>query len=117
MSADYKKDFEGLVSMMVQEEASDLHLSEGRKPTVRASGILIQLENYPEMSHADMKGILDAILDDVKKDVFQQKKEVDFSYLTTEGSRLRGSRRGKEHRSQDPPCDVAKDPVYGYNGG
>ncbi len=91
MSSDYKKDFESLVSLMVQEEASDLHLSEGRKPTVRASGILIQLENYPEMTHADMKGILEALLDDVKKEVFAKKKEVDFSYLTTEGSRLRAN--------------------------
>jgi hypothetical protein len=57
MSADYKKDFEGLVSVMASEGASDLHLSEGRKPIIRANGILIPLENYPVLTHADMKGI------------------------------------------------------------
>lgn len=89
MSADYKKDFEDLVAVMVQEEASDLHLSEGRKPIIRASGILIPLENYPESSHADIKGLLENLLDDIKRDIFLKKKEVDFSHLSDKGVRFR----------------------------
>lgn len=91
MSADYKKDFEGLVSVMSREGASDLHLSEERKPIIRSNGILIPLENYPALTHADMKGILDNLLDDIKKEVFQNKKEVDFSYLSESEIRFRGN--------------------------
>ena len=91
MSADYKKDFEGLVDVMVKDSASDLHLSEGRKPIIRSSGVLIPLENYPVLSHADIKGILDSLLDTVKRDVFSSKKEVDFSFLSESGVRFRGN--------------------------
>lgn len=91
MSADYKKDFESLVAVMIQEGASDLHLSEERKPTVRVSGILIPLESYPELSRSDIKGILEGLLDTIKSDIFLAKKEVDFSYLTESGVRFRGN--------------------------
>ncbi len=91
MSSDYTKDFESLVTVMVKENASDLHLSEERKPIVRVSGQLIPLETHAAMAHADMKGILEDILDDVKKGIFVKNKEVDFSYQSPQGARFRGN--------------------------
>lgn len=91
MTSDYKNSFDGLVSLMNKEGASDLHLSEGRKPTIRVSGVLIPLENYPLLSRADLKSILDLLLDDVKKEIFQNKKEVDFSYNSDTKTRFRGN--------------------------
>ncbi len=85
------KGFESLVDTMVKEEASDLHISEGRRPTIRVSGILIQLETYPIMTHQDMKSILDTLLSDAKKEIFETKKEVDFSYNNEGKARFRGN--------------------------
>lgn len=91
MSADVKKFFDDLVSVMMKEEASDLHLAENRKPIIRVSGVLIPLENYPEFSHADMRGIAEIVLDKVKAEKFQNEKEVDFSYASELGARFRGN--------------------------
>jgi twitching motility protein PilT len=91
MSADYKKDFESLVTIMIKENASDLHLAEERKPILRVSGQLLPLETHAVLTHADMKGTLDSLLDDVKKDIFNKNKEVDFSFQSQLGARFRGN--------------------------
>lgn len=87
----YKQLFDELVSVVVKEDASDLHLSEDRKPFLRVKGVLIPLTNYPDLTHADMKGILEEILDKVKGEKFQINKEVDFSYSSSQGARFRGN--------------------------
>lgn len=91
MSSDYKKDFDTLVAVMVSENASDLHLSEGRKPIVRVSGMLIALENHPVLTSQDIKGLLGNLLDPTKKQVFETQKEVNFSYLNSDNTRFRGN--------------------------
>src|ERR1700722_4720962 len=91
MSSDYKKEFEDLIAMVIAEGASDLHLSEGREPILRVSGILIPLVKIPALSRVDMKGILDEVLDASKKEIFLAQKEVDFAYDNQKGARFRGN--------------------------
>ncbi|KND52145.1 MAG: twitching motility protein PilT [Parcubacteria bacterium C7867-003] len=91
MSSDYKKDFDTLVAVMVSENASDLHLSEGRKPIVRVSGLLIALENHPVLTSQDIKGLLGNLLDSTKKQIFETQKEVNFSYINSDSTRFRGN--------------------------
>ena len=43
MASDYKKELEDLISIVIKEDASDLHLSEDRVPILRVSGFLIPL--------------------------------------------------------------------------
>lgn len=90
MSADYKKEFESLVATVVKEDASDLHLSEGRLPTLRVSGFLVPISHHPVISRQDMKAILDQVLDVAKKEIFLEKKQVDFAYDHGD-SRFRGN--------------------------
>ena len=40
---EYKKTFEDLIEIVVKEGGSDLHLSEGRYPTIRVSDSLVPL--------------------------------------------------------------------------
>ena len=87
--ADYKKQLEELVSIVVKEEASDLHLSEGRLPIIRVSSSLIPLIKHPTLARQDLKGILDEILDNQKKEIFLNKREVDFAYYDNKGARFR----------------------------
>jgi twitching motility protein PilT len=91
MTNDAKKDFENLVATLVKENASDLHLSEERKPIIRVAGSLVPLVNHQPLSHADMKTILDILLDASKKEIFLTKKEVDFAYYNGDGVRFRGN--------------------------
>ncbi|HEY0220993.1 MAG TPA: PilT/PilU family type 4a pilus ATPase, partial [Candidatus Paceibacterota bacterium] len=78
--SDYKSEFEKLVNIVIKEDASDLHLSEGRQPVLRVSGFLVPVVNHQSISRQDMKGILDILLDDGKKEIFLDKKQVDFAY-------------------------------------
>lgn len=91
MASDYKKEFDDLVSLMIKEDASDLHLGEGRQPILRVSGFLIPIANHPVLSRQDIKGVLDQVLSPTKKEIFLDKKEVDFAYDHNNDSRFRGN--------------------------
>jgi twitching motility protein PilT len=91
MSADFKKEFEELVQTVIREDASDLHLAEGRQPILRVASALIPLTNKPAITKPDIKGILDILLDDQKKQIFVEKKEVDFAYDHGDTHRFRGN--------------------------
>jgi twitching motility protein PilT len=91
MVSDYKKEFEDLIGVMLKENASDIHLSEGRQPILRVAGFLLPLVKYEPLSRTDIKGILDTLLDASKKETFLEKKEVDFAYDHNNQARFRGN--------------------------
>ncbi len=91
MSSDYKKTLDNFIATVIKEEASDLHLSEGRQPVIRVGGFLVPLVKEPVMSRADVKGILDEILNAKKKEDFLEKMEVDFAYDHNGEARFRGN--------------------------
>ncbi|KKR65161.1 MAG: Twitching motility protein, partial [Parcubacteria group bacterium GW2011_GWB1_40_5] len=91
MASDYKKEFENIIATVIKEDASDLHLAEGRQPIIRSSGFLIPLTNYPILTKQDMKSILDQLIDVSKKEIFLDKKAVDFAYYDSAGARFRGN--------------------------
>lgn len=91
MSSDYKKEFDSLITTVVKEEASDLHLAEGRQPIIRSNGFLIPLSTHPVLTKQDMKNILDELIDVSKKEIFLEKKEVDFAYYDNNNARFRGN--------------------------
>lgn len=91
MASDYKKEFEELIATLIQQGASDLHLSEERVPIIRVASQLIPLVKHPALTRQDMKGILDEVLDAQKKEIFLEKKEVDFAYMSPEKNRFRGN--------------------------
>lgn len=87
---EYKKEIEQLVSTVVQEGASDLHLAEGRNPVVRVSGVLIPLVKSSVLSQTDMKGFLNEFLSEKNKIDLEKDREVDFSFSLTD-VRFRGN--------------------------
>lgn len=91
MATDYKKEFEVLITTLIQEDASDIHLSEDRLPILRVSGSLVPLTNQEPLSRADIKGVIDQLLDSSKKEIFLDKKEVDFAYTHNGEHRFRGN--------------------------
>ena len=87
---DYKKTIQELVSLVVKENASDIHLSSGRTPIIRVSGGLIPLVRQPIMTDEDMKGFVGIFLNEENQGILKEKKTVDFSYSLSE-MRFRGN--------------------------
>lgn len=88
---DYKKEFEELVEIVIKEAASDLHLSEGRYPTIRVAGFLIPLMNRKVISKEDTMGFLSVVLTPEDRETFLKNKEIDFSYSYKDKARFRGN--------------------------
>jgi twitching motility protein PilT len=87
---EYKKEIEELVSTVVHEGASDLHLSEGRVPSIRVSGNLIPLIKKPKLTSADMRGFVKEFLSERNMAILEKEKSADFSYGLT-NVRFRGN--------------------------
>jgi twitching motility protein PilT len=87
---DYKKQIEQLVSMVLNEGASDLHLSEGRNPVIRVAGNLLTLVKSPIISQTDIVGFLNELLNEENKILLKKDRDVDFSYSLT-NARFRGN--------------------------
>lgn len=87
---DYKKEIDELVTLLIQEGASDLHLSTGRNPIFRVSGNLIPILKKKIISEEDMKGYVDIFLTPPNKQILQDKRDVDFSFSLTK-ARFRGN--------------------------
>lgn len=87
---EYKKEVEEMVEMVLQENASDIHLAEGRHPMVRISGSLIPLVKKPVLTNADMKGLLKEFLIDSNMELLEKDREADFSYSLPH-ARFRGN--------------------------
>jgi twitching motility protein PilT len=90
MSINYKKFLDDLVSIVVKENASDLHIAEGRSPIIRVSGLLIPLSKIPALTGEDMYGLMDHVMTPEYKQRFVAQKEIDFSY-SHEETRFRGN--------------------------
>ncbi|PJE74174.1 MAG: type IV pili twitching motility protein PilT [Candidatus Taylorbacteria bacterium CG10_big_fil_rev_8_21_14_0_10_41_48] len=91
MAIDYKKEFEDLIEKVIKENASDLHLSDGRYPTIRVAGFLIPLMDRRVLTVEDTAGFMGVILKPDDRALFQKTKEIDFSYDYKGQARFRGN--------------------------
>jgi twitching motility protein PilT len=88
---DYNLELKDLIKTVAQEGASDLHLSEGRRPTIRVSGFLIPLVKKEILNKEALDAIITILLTKENKELFLKNKEMDFSFNTEEGVRFRGN--------------------------
>lgn len=89
MAKEYKKELEDLVLIIAKEQASDLHLTVGRHPTLRIGGSLVPLSKMPVLTPEDAKGLIFEMMSDEQKEEFLREKELDFSYTFEDKARLR----------------------------
>jgi twitching motility protein PilT len=68
-----------LLTMTVEREGSDLHLSIGSPPQVRVHGELRRLE-FPDLGPSDTKALAYSVLTDAQKKRFEETLELDFSF-------------------------------------
>lgn len=79
-----------LLKAMVDQDASDLHLSVGVPPEMRISGKMVKVKLDP-LGPADTKEICYSILTDAQKSEFEKNFEIDFSFGIKDVSRFRGN--------------------------
>src|SRR3989338_4336694 len=88
---DHKRELNELIEIVIAENASDLHISEGHHPTIRVSGSLIPLVKKAPLSGEDTMGFLSALVPANKKEKFIETKEIDFAYAYGDKARFRGN--------------------------
>jgi len=88
---DYKTIFTTLIDTVIKQRGSDLHLSEGRHPTVRVDGELIPLLNQEVLTSKDTEGLLLQMITPDSEIKFKEEQELDFAYQHTDGNRFRGN--------------------------
>ncbi len=82
---------DALFAMVLDNNASDLHLSSGRHPIIRVNGELIPVQNYPELTSDDMMAILKFLVSENKLEKLSTLNEIDFGYNYQGKLRLRGN--------------------------
>jgi twitching motility protein PilT len=91
MEKDYAQKLRELLSVVSQENASDLHLAPGRKPYLRVNNELIPLNSYDVLAPEDTLGMIQQLVSEEKATQLSKMKEIDFSYDFEETLRLRGN--------------------------
>jgi len=89
MAMNYKAELEDLIVTVIRENASDLHLSTGRRPTLRIAGSLLPLTRKEPLTREDTLGLLSELAGAKKKEEFMEAQEIDFSYEFGQEARFR----------------------------
>ena len=79
-----------LLRAMVEQDASDLHLSSGSPPQLRVHGKLFKTKVEPLTPDA-IRELVYEILTEQQKKVFESNQELDFSFGVTDVARFRGN--------------------------
>lgn len=77
-----------LFKIMVEQGASDLHLTSGAPPYLRLHGSMVPM-NYRELSNQDVQGLVFEILTEKQKKSFIEKWELDIAYTVAGVGRFR----------------------------
>lgn len=87
----HPKFLEELLTSLMHEDGSDLHLGVGRKPAMRINGQLLFLVNQEIVTKDDIVGILGVLIGAKRTEQFITDREVDFSYSFKGTTHLRGN--------------------------
>ena len=84
-----KTKFDDLLSLVVKESASDLHIAVGRHPTLRIDGALTPLANEEIITADSAQEFIFSMLSEEQKERFVREKDMDFSYNFRDRARFR----------------------------
>lgn len=89
MPKNYQSQLEEFLEIAGRHNASDLHFSVGRYPTLRVDGRLVSLIKHFILKGEDTEGLINALLTEEQKKKLSKFKEIDFSYNYKEKARFR----------------------------
>jgi len=79
-----------LLKMMIEKNASDLHITTGSPPRLRIDGKLISID-HPSLAPGDTKALCYSILTDAQKHKYEENNELDLSFGVKGLSRFRAN--------------------------
>ena len=82
-------DFAEVLLEMIDQRASDLHITAGAPPTVRIRGRLMRMEGYPVLTPADTREIIYSILNNSQRQKLENNWQLDFAYAVPGAARFR----------------------------
>ncbi len=86
---DYKQKLDELLLITARQNASDLHIAVGKKPTIRVDSVLVPITKESILTKADAEGLVLSLLTEEQKKEFLAKRQLDFSYSLEDKARFR----------------------------
>ena len=86
---DYPIKTKELLTLAAKENASDLHLAVGRRPTLRVDGVLVALENQEIITPEAAEGLIRSLLTPEQDAKLTQQRQLDFAYSFEDKARFR----------------------------
>jgi twitching motility protein PilT len=85
----YSEKLQELLITTAKQNASDLHISVGRKPTLRIDGILVPLQQEELITPESADGLISALLTPEQKTKLAEERQIDFAYALEDKARFR----------------------------
>lgn len=80
-----------LLVTAARQNASDLHLAVGRRPTLRIDGVLVPLEKESLITPETVEEMVSALLNPEQKAIFLKNRQLDFAYNLEGKARFRAN--------------------------
>src|ERR1022692_987495 len=84
-----KRHLDRLLTMMVNEGGSDLHITAGIAPCIRVNGALAPVESQNRLTPIDTETLVRSVLSAAQWDKFEANQELDTAYALAGVSRFR----------------------------
>jgi twitching motility protein PilT len=82
-------DLHEVLGLVLQYNASDLHLTNGLAPILRIDGDLVPIQGYPPMEPEALQRVVYGMLSQKQREAFEENLELDFSYSLPGKARFR----------------------------
>ncbi len=89
MTMDYKQKLNQLLLITAKQNASDLHIAVGRRPSIRIDNVLVPIANEVILTKEHTEGLTMALLNEKQQKEFLEKRQLDFSYHFEDKARFR----------------------------
>jgi len=86
---DFKQKLADLLTACARQNASDLHIAVGKRPTLRIDGVLVPLQKEPVLTAEVTEGIIGQMLSDEQKARLEKDRQIDFAYSFEDKARFR----------------------------
>ncbi len=85
----YAERLKELLVTTAKQNASDLHLSVGRRPMLRIDGVLVPIQKEELLTPEGAEGLITVLLNDDQKEKLSKNKQIDFAYSFEDKARFR----------------------------
>ncbi|MGC9968159.1 MAG: PilT/PilU family type 4a pilus ATPase [Minisyncoccia bacterium] len=89
MAEDYKAKLNDLLTTCARQNASDLHIAVGRRPTLRIDGALVPLQKEPILTPDIAEGIIGELITGPQKQKLLADRQLDLAYSFEDKARFR----------------------------